>query len=94
MIAHPSRETTKMTTFSRHMSPDDALGRIVEQADLIEALVAGQGPGGPERDGRIRVAAGRIKDHVRLLEGEDTRGLLLEDGEAARKAVIESPGES
>ena len=79
-----------MTTFSRHVNPDDAIGRIVEQADLIEKLASTSGPGGPERQGQIRIAAGRIKDFAHLLDGDDTRGLLLEDGETARRAVIDS----
>lgn len=83
-----------MTTFSTHLTPDDALGRIIEQADLIEELVARTGPGAPEREGQIRLAAGRIKDYARLLSGDDTRGLLLEDSETARKAVMSSPDES
>jgi replicative DNA helicase len=80
-----------MTTFSTHMSPDEALGRILDQADLIETLAARSGPGAAERAGRIRVAAGVIKDHARLLFGDDARGLLLEDGESARRAVMHDP---
>ena len=83
-----------MTTFSTHLSPDDALARIIEQADLIEELIATAGPGAPERAGRIRIAAGTIKDFANLLSGDDARGLLLEDSESARRAAMSRPKES
>ena len=83
-----------MTTFSTHMSPDDALGRIIDQANLIESLAAESGPGAPERAGKIRIAAGVIKDHAALLFGDDARGLLLEDSESARRAVMDNPREA
>ena len=79
-----------MTTFSTYLSPDDALARIIDEADLIERLVRTLGPGGPERQGQIRIAAGRIKDYARVLSGEDARGVVLEDSESALKAVIDS----
>ena len=79
-----------MTSFSTYLSPDDALGRIVEEADLIEKLAAATGPGEPERQGQIKIAAGRIKDYARLLSGDDARGLMLEDSDSARRAVIDS----
>ncbi len=82
-----------MTTFSTHLSPDDALGRIVEQADLIEELIAQTGPGASERAGRIRIAAGVIRDHATLLFGDEARGLLLEDSESARRAAMRDPME-
>jgi hypothetical protein len=82
-----------MTTFSTHLSPDDALGRIVEQADLIEDLIAQTGPGAPERAGRIRIAAGVIRDHATLLFGDEARGLMLEDSESARRAAMRDPME-
>jgi hypothetical protein len=82
-----------MTTFSTHLSPDDALGRIIEQADLIEDLISQTGAGAPERAGRIRIAAGVIRDHATLLFGDETRGLLLEDGESARRAAMRDPME-
>jgi hypothetical protein len=63
-----------MTSFSTYLSPDDALARIGEDADLIETLAATGGPGEPERQGQIRIAAGRIKEYVRLLSGDDARG--------------------
>jgi hypothetical protein len=80
-----------MTTFTRHLSPDDALARIIEQADLIEELVAATGPGAAERAGRIRIAAGTIRDYADLLSGDDARGLLLEDSESARRAAMSNP---
>ena len=80
-----------MTTFSTHLSPDEALGRIIEQADLIEALAAQSGPGAPERAGKIRISAGVIKDHASLLFGDEAHGLLLEDSESARRAVMKNP---
>ena len=67
-----------VTTFSTYLSPDDALARIIDEADLIE------------RQGQIRIAAGRIKDYARVLSGEDARGVVLEDSESALKAVIDS----
>ena len=79
-----------MTSFSTYLNPDDALARIGEDADLIETLAATGGPGEPERQGQIRIAAGRIKDYVRLLSGDDARGFVLEDGETALRAVIDS----
>ena len=79
-----------MTSFSTYLSPDDALGRIVEEADLIETLAATAGPGDAERQGQIRIAAGRIKDYARLLNGDDARGLALEDSESALKAVLDA----
>ena len=79
-----------MTSFSTYLSPDDALSRIVEEADLIEKLAATGGPGDRERQGQIKIAAGRIKDLARLLSGDDARGLMLEDSESARRAVIDS----
>ena len=82
-----------MTTFTRHLSPDDALARIIEQADLIEKLIAETGPGAPERAGRIRIAAGTIRDYAVLLSGDDVGGLELEDSESARKAAISRPKE-
>ena len=83
-----------MTTFTRHLSPDDALARIIEQADLIEELIAATGPGAPERAGRIRIAAGMIKDFADLLSGDAARGLELEDSESARRAAISRPKEA
>jgi hypothetical protein len=77
-----------MTSFSTYLSPDEALGRITEDAELIERLAATGGRGGAERLGQIRIAAGRLRDHARLLGGDDTRGIVLEDGETARKAVV------
>ena len=79
-----------MTSFSTYLSPDDALARITEDADIIERLAAASGPGGAERLGQIRIAAGRIKDLARLLGGDDARGLALEDSETALKAVVDA----
>ena len=79
-----------MTSLSTYLSPDGALSRIVEEADLIEELATSGGPGDLERQGQIRIAAGRIQDYARLLGGDDARGLMLEDSESARKAVIDS----
>jgi hypothetical protein len=79
-----------VTSFSTYLSPDDALGRITEDADTIERLAAAAGPGGAERLGQIRIAAGRIKDLARLLDGDDARGLMLEDSETALKAVVDA----
>ena len=79
-----------MTTFSTYLSPDDALARIIEEADLIEKLVRTLGPSEAERQGEIRIAAGRIKDYARVLSGDGARGVVLEDSESALKAVIES----
>ena len=80
-----------MTTFTTHLSPDDALGRIIDQADLIESLAAETGPGARERAGRIRISAGVIKDHAALLFGDEARGLELEDSESARRAAMDDP---
>jgi hypothetical protein len=79
-----------MTSFSTYLSPDDALGRIVDEAHLIERLAATGGSGELERQGQIRIAAGRIKDYARLLSGDDPRGLMLEDGQTALRAVIDA----
>ena len=79
-----------MTSFSTYLSPDEALARVTEDADLIERLAATGGPGGAERLGQIRIAAGRIKDHARLLGGDDARGIVLEDSETALKAVVDA----
>jgi hypothetical protein len=79
-----------VTSFSTYLSPDEALARVAEDADLIERLAATAGPGGAERLGQIRIAAGRIKDHTRLLGGDDARGIVLEDSETALKAVIDA----
>lgn len=83
-----------MTTFSTYLSPDDALVRIIDEADLIEKLVKTLGPGDAERQGQIRIAAGRIKDYARILSGDQARGLVLEDSESALKAVVESRAEA
>ena len=79
-----------MTSFSTYLSPDGALSRIVEEADLIEELATSGGPGDLERQGQIRIAAGRIKDYARLLNGDAARGLTLEDSESALKAVLDA----
>ena len=79
-----------MTTFSTYLSPDDALARIAEEADVIETLAKTPGSGEAERRGQIRIAAGRIKDYARVLGGDDARGVVLEDSESALKAVIDS----
>jgi hypothetical protein len=79
-----------VTTFSTYLSPDDALARIIDEADAIEALVKTRGPGDAERQGQIRIAAGRIKDYARVLSGDAARGVVLEDSESALKAVIDS----
>jgi hypothetical protein len=79
-----------MTSFSTYLSPDEALRRITEDAELIERLAATGGPGGAERLGQIRIAAGRLRDHARLLGGDDARGIVLEDSETALKAVVDA----
>ena len=79
-----------MTSFSTYLSPDEALARVAEDADLIERLAATAGPGGAERLGQVRIAAGRIKDLARLLGGDDARGIVLEDSETALKAVVDA----
>ena len=60
--------------FSTYLSPDDALARIIDEADLIERLVRTlEVRAKAERgQGQIRIAAGRIKDYARVLSGEDS----------------------